>query len=802
MKKREELNSKTKKLALLDMHAIIHRAYHALPDFSTSKAEPTGALYGLVTMILKLIGDTKPDYIVACYDLPQATYRHELYDKYKEGRAKTDEALVKQIIRSRDVIDAFGIPRYELGGFEADDLLGTIVEQTSARGGSASGGKENIEIIIATGDMDSLQLVSGEKVRVYTLKKGIKDTIIYDEKGVRERFGFGPELLPDYKGLRGDPSDNIPGIKGIGEKTGSILIQKFGGIEEIYKKLKSKNGKAEFLKAGIKERIVQLLLDNEEEANFSKMLGTIRRDAPMKFVIPEKPWKETIDVEKVKKLFSELEFRTLGVRVEEAVYGKLSQGSFLSSEPTEKVDEGELRKISLALWVLNSDITHPTLEDILSYSGKKTFAEASKMILEQIKAKNLTRVYEEIELPLIHVIEKMEKRGVKIDTKYLSELSKSYHGDLQKLEQKIWKLAGMEFNINSPKQLGEVLFDKLQLQAGKKTAGGAKSTRESELEKLRSTHPIIEEILQYRELQKLLSTYIDTIPELLGKGGRLHAKFLQDGAVTGRMASQNPNLQNIPIKTELGRTVRKAFIAEKGFVLLDIDYSQIELRVAAFLSGDKNLIKIFTEDRDIHSEVAAQIFKVASDKVTKEMRRQAKVINFGILYGMGVNALRANLGTDRETAAKYLEEYFKNFSGLAKYLEKVKAEAKRLGHTETYFGRQRQFPDLKSHHPFLRATAERMAMNAPMQGTQADIIKLAMIQIDKFLEEKGLAEKARMLIQVHDELLFEVEEKMVKEIAGEIQKIMENVIAPKDIHGIVCKTNASVGQDWDGLKSL
>ncbi len=784
-----------KKLALLDMHAIIHRAYHALPEFATRDGVPTGALYGLVTMLLKLIGDIKPDYIIACYDLPQATYRHELYEDYKAGRKKTDEALVSQIKRSRDVLKVFGIPSFEVGGFEADDLLGTIVEKTKDN--------KDISVVICSGDMDTLQLVSGKKVQVYTLKKGIKDTIIYDEDMVRERFGFGPELLPDYKGFRGDPSDNIIGIKGIGDKTASILIQKFGSVEEIYKKLKK--DKKQFIEAGLTERIVALLTEHEEEAIFSKMLALIRRDAPMDFVLPSKNWKTLVDFEALKKLFQELEFRTLGARVDELVNGKPSQGSFLSAPTVQENVAGEqLKKVAVALWLLDSNITTPTLEDILSWSGKNTFAEAQDVVFSELKKQNLESVYKDIEFPLIRITEKMKERGIRIDAKFLADLSKDYHKKLSALEAKIWKHAGQEFNINSPKQLGEILFEKMGLapKNQKKTAGGAKSTKESELEKMRELHPIVAEILSYRELQKLLSTYIDTIPTLIGNDGRLHAEFIQAGSTTGRMASANPNMQNIPIKSDLGRVIREAFVAEKEFSLAELDYSQIELRVSAFLSKDKRMIEIFKNGRDIHNEVASAVFGVPVDKVDYEMRRKAKVINFGIIYGMGVNALKATTGSTLDEARKFYEEYFKNFSGLAGYLEGVKKEATARGYTETFFGRRRLFPDLRSRLPFVKAMAERMAINAPIQGTSADITKLAMKNVDAYIEKNNLGKDVYLLLQIHDALMYEIRTDLLPKVLPEIQKIMENVILPEKIFGIVCKTKACVGEKWSEMKEI
>ncbi len=781
-----------KRLVLLDAHAILHRAYHALPDFMSAKGEPTGALYGLTTMLIKIIDELKPDYLVACYDLPQPTYRHEAYKDYKAGRAKADDELVAQMKRSRDVFKAFDIPIYDMPGFEADDMLGTIVEQL----------KDNseIEIIIASGDMDTLQLVTGKKVQVYTLKKGIKDTIIYDESGVNERYGFGPLQLPDYKGLRGDPSDNIIGIAGIGEKTATTLISTFGTIENIYKELEDGN-EAKFSKAGITARIIGLLKEGKEDAEFSKMLGTIRRDAPINFILP-KNFNEGIDFDKIISLFNELDFRTLANRLRMVLGGKAEE---IKKEETEQnISEKDLTETGIALWLINSNLTNPTVDDVLEFAKTKDFSDARKIIFAELDKRGLKKVYEDIEYPIIPIIKNMDEKGVKIDKDFLNELSKTYHTELSKLEKKIWEYAGGEFNINSPKQLGEILFDKMLLTAKglKKTSGGARSTRESELEKLRDSHPIVPLLFEYRELQKLLSTYIDTIPTLVDDNNRLHAHFLQTGTTTGRMSSQGPNLQNIPVKTELGRAIRKAFIAEKGFVLASLDYSQIELRIAAFLSGDEKLIEIFTKGEDVHTAVAAEVFEVPLDKVDREMRRKAKVINFGILYGMGVNALRQNLGegTERAEAQKFYNDYFLKFSGLASYLNQVKADAQRKGYTETFFGRRRYFEGINSKLSFIKAMAERMAINAPIQGTSADIVKIAMKRIDEYLIKENLQSDVQLILQVHDELVYEVKEKMADKIIEKIKKIMETVIDPKDIKGIKCIANGVIGKNWGELK--
>lgn len=795
MATKKNIPDDTKTLVLLDAHAILHRAYHALPDFSSPKGEPTGALYGVVSMLLKIVEELKPDYIVACYDLPEPTYRHEVYKEYKAGRAKTEDALVAQIIRSRDIFTAFGIPLYELAGFEADDMLGTIVAQTA--------NEKNLRVIIASGDMDTLQLVDKKRVLVYTLKKGINDTVLYDEEAVKGRFNFGPSQVPDYKGLRGDPSDNIPGIKGVGEKTATELLINFKTVEGIYKALKK--NPASLREAGIKDRMITLLTENEEEALFSKMLATIRRDAPITFTLPQNTWRDSLDIEQVLTLFAELGFRTLTTRVQVLCGAPVTTQDVVQ----EDVSEERVQKTGLALWLLSSDTTNPTYDDIMQYGRAhdlSTFSLIEARIQEEVVSQQLDRVYKDIELPLIPVLRDMEQVGIRIDVAHLESLSKRIHTEIKKLEKRMYAHVDMEFNVNSPKQLGEVLYDHLGLKPKnqKHTATGQRSTRESELEKLKDAHPIIEEILRYREIQKLVSTYIDTIPTMIGDDGRLHTTFLQAGTTTGRMSSQNPNIQNIPVRTEEGREIRKAFVAEEGYTLVAIDYSQMELRVAAFLSGDKKMIEIFKSGEDVHQGVAARVFNVSLSEVTPDMRRQAKVINFGILYGMGVNALRANLGeqTTRAEAQEFFNAYFNTFTRLAEYLEETKAFARANGFTETYFGRRRHFPGMNSSAPFIRAQAERMAINAPVQGTSADIIRIAMVRIHEYLVQEKLTEVVHMMLQVHDELVFEIKEHAVKNVVPKLTEIMEGVLTTAETAGVPIRVDVKVGQNWSEMTSL
>ena len=479
-----------KRLVILDTHAILHRAYHALPDFASSRGEPTGALYGLISMLVKIIADLKPDYIVAAFDLPEPTHRHIAFAEYKSQRMKTDDALVAQIILSRGVLDALGVALYECPQFEADDVIGTIVEEMSAHGRSAVGGMyEDVDIIIASGDMDTLQLVEGTRVRAYTLRQGLTDTIIYDEEKVRTRYGFGPEHIVDFKGLRGDPSDNIPGVKGVGEKTATTLIMEFGSLEHIYETLKKHPEK--LTAAGIKPGMIQKLTDQEEQAEFSKQLAIIRRDAPINFVLPP-AWKENVSMKKILDMLQKFEFRSLipriktvvGVAVEDQQQSgeggvvEESDGSLFAA--IEQVDHTDFCNIALAAWVIDSNITQPTLEDIYRIGKADTFVKAKASILQEIKDKGLTFVYEKIELPLTPVLRGMEEAGVAVDLLFLQKLSQTYKKELAAISVRIFEAAGQEFNINSPKQLGDILFDTLGLGAKNQKNG---KTEQSEANK-------------------------------------------------------------------------------------------------------------------------------------------------------------------------------------------------------------------------------------------------------------------------------------------------------------------------------
>ena len=776
-----------KKIVLLDVHAILHRAYHALPGFTSSSGEPTGALYGLSAFLIKIVTELRPDDLIACYDMPGPTFRKKVYDEYKAGRAKTDSELIVQMIRSKDVFKAFNIPVYEKAGFEADDIIGTIAEKTKKNKG--------MQTIIASGDMDTLQLVSGDLVVVYTLRKGINDTVIYNETSVFERFGFGPEFMADYKGLRGDPSDNIIGVKGIGEKTATLLIKNFGSIDNLYKTLKKDS--TLLLKASIKQRVIDILRGGEEEAVFSKMLATIKCDVPIDFSVPKKRWGESLDLANILKLFQELEFKTLGPRIQSVLSGEENLvKDVLEKDPRSEESRDEFKAAAIATWLLNSELTDPKISDVLSLFRAKDLDEVLQKIPDEMGKNGLRNVYYNIELPIISIIKEAESRGILIDTDRLRNLSTEYHQKLGDLEKEIWGLAQEEFNINSSKQLAIVLFDKMKLltKGLKKTPGGARSTRESELLKLKDQHPVIGLLLSYRETQKLLSTYIDPLPALVDQKSRLHTSLNQTGTTTGRLSSSNPNLQNIPAGGDIAKEIRKAFIATPGYKLAAFDYSQIEMRVLAWLSHDDGLIEIFKKGEDIHTAVAVKVFGVLESEVTKEMRRKAKVINFGIIYGMGVSSLKKNLNSTMQEAEVFYNNFFTQFPKIKDYFEKVKNETRQRGYTMTAYGRRRYFPMINSSLPYIRSEAERMAINAPLQGTAtADIIKIAMQRVDTKLREAGLRDNSHLLLQVHDELLYEVADAdNIDKTMRLIREAMETV----DSLPVPLVVNAYLGNSW------
>lgn len=779
--------STLKTIVLLDAHAILHRGYHAMGGFATRDGRPTGALYGFLSMVLRIYEDIKPDYIAACFDLPKPTFRHISYDAYKGGRQKTEDALIEQIKESYKLCEALSIPVYTCEGFEADDLLGTIAEQLKK--------EKDTRIIIASGDMDTFQLIDGDKVTVYTLKKG-NETALYTTKSVIDRFGFGPEYIPDYKGFAGDTSDNIIGIKGIGDKTATELIKHYGSVEKVYEVLK--HNRQQLLDDGFKERIVGLLEEGEDEALFSKTLATIRRDAPVTYVEPEKEWLETINIEKYQEMCDLYEFRSMRNRLHTMKQdgGVISSDEGKEVQEKEVIEEKDMKELQVMLHLLHSEMTSPSIVDIEGVTGETTLQGMRTFLEEELKKENLWNLFSTVEKPLIARVDEMEKNGITLDVEKLKKMSEELHAQVKVLEQKIYESVGFEFNIASPKQLGEALYEKLGLGTKiKKTKTGQKSTNVSELEKIKDEHVSIPYILEYRELTKLLSTYIDTLPTFVKEDGRIHAHFIQTGAGTGRFSCEDPNLQNLPVKTELGQKVRSAFVSAPGKVLLSCDYAQIDLRAAAILSHDEHLVEIFRKGIDVHTGTAARVFGVKEEKVTPDMRRKAKAINFGILYGMGVTALKEGMGVERKEAQEFYDQYKFTFSTLMQYLEDVKAYAWKHGYTQTLLGRRREVPLLKSPLPFLRAQGERIAINAPIQGTSADILKLAILDTLDFIDKEKLNDKVKLLLQIHDELVFEIDKDIAEDIAEKLETILESVLTKRNLSDIPITASRTLGDN-------
>ena len=856
-----------KRLVLIDSHAIIHRAFHALPRLTTPKGELVNAVYGFASILVKMLKDLKPDYVVATFDHAGPTFRHVAFERYKATRVKAPDELYQQIPMVKQVLSAFGIPILEKQGYEADDIIGTVARQVRSK-------HPDIEVVIATGDLDTLQLID-DRVKVYTMRKGVSDTALYDEAMVRERYGLSPKQMIDYKGLRGDPSDNIPGVRGIGEKTASELLKTHGSIEEVYRRLKKNDVSA-------KPGIIIALKTYEADALFSKTLATIDVHVPVKFVLASARMRKGKSREQIRSVFTEFGFQSLLRRIGDATPEKIQSQSILpigdvataiphrsgdsippflghvvllplspegtsyfafSKDRVIAVQESELRGVFDAIAKRDDVIfvfdakplirsgllgAYASVRDLvimwwLLDPGRRSYLpeilierelgvtvsspqeitarlfELAPKIEMRLRSEELESVYQELEAPLTSILVKMETQGIGFDARPLLKLSKEMGAALAKLESKIYRAAGGPFNINSPRQLGEILFGKLGIaQAGirKTEKSGVLSTRETELVKLKSLHPIIGDILLYRELAKLKSTYVDTLPKLVAKDGRIHTTWNQTGTATGRLSSQNPNLQNIPIRSKYGKEIRTAFVASRGFTLVAFDYSQLELRIAADMSDGEKMIDAFRRGIDIHRLTASEVNNVPIDAVTPELRQKAKALNFGVLYGMGTRAFAESSGITRDEAELFIEEYFRDFRGIARFIEATKEFARANGYTKTAFGRKRYFPDILATNFRIQREAERMAVNHPIQGTEADIMKKAMIEIDRSVLKGERGGEVRLLLQIHDELFFEIKTTALRRAGEAIKKIMENVWKGK----VPMKVEMKKGATWGALE--
>ena len=732
-----------KTLLLIDGNALLHRAFHALPELTDPKGRLVNAVYGFSSILLKVLNELRPQFVVATFDMAAPTFRHEEFKEYKAHRIKAPQELYDQLPLIKNVLRSFEIPIFERAGYEADDLIGTISKNSEIK-------KEKLKVIIATGDLDTLQLVD-ENTFVYTLRKSIKDTVIYDEKAVKDRYGIEPCQMIDFKGLKGDASDNIPGVPGVGEKTASLLIKEYGSLENLYKK---KN--MEKIQGKLKDK----LAENQEMAFFSKKLATIKLNVPLEFDLKKCAW-QNYDRNEAEKLFIELGFNSLLRRL---------PGSGHNTVPA---------------------------------AEKESLPSGDPAILTTIKKWHQDKIFSqkiyEMEKNLIPVVDHMHKTGIKTDKAHLTTLSKKIVKKLETLEKKIFKLSKKSFNIGSPQQLSDILFKDLNIQKNllRKTPGGVISTAASELDKIKDLHPVVSLILEHRELTKLRTTYTDALPALINpKTGRIHTSFNQLGAATGRFSSYDPNLQNIPVRTKIGREIRKAFVAEEGFCLISFDYSQVELRIAASLAQDKKMISIFEEGRDIHQSTAAEVNNVALDEVTSEMRYQAKALNFGVLYGMSIQGFAESAGVSRDDAKKFIKEYMADFQGIASYIRNIKEHARQFGFVETVWGRKRFLPNINAGDWRLKQAAERMAVNMPIQGTAADIIKMAMVDIYEKLI-KGHEDILRMVLQVHDELLFEIKQNKAEYYLPLIKDIMEHVVEL----AVPLRVNAAIGENWKDMEA-
>lgn len=874
-------------LYLIDGNSYVYRAYYAIRGLSTSNGLPTNAIYGFTNMLLKIIREKKPDGIIVSFDSPVPTERHRIYEEYKAHRPETPGDLIEQLPYIRRMISAFNIRIFEVPGYEADDILGTIAKKAES---------EEIEVFIVTGDKDMLQLVD-DRVKVYD---PMKDKVL-DEESIRERFGVGAERITEFMALTGDAVDNIPGIKGIGEKTAKELLAEFESIDDLLKN-------TDRIK---KDKLRKLVSENADIVRLSQKLATLDISVPIdipleEFRLGEPDWSSLLS------LFRELEFGSLMKLIPSEASRQIRCETVLSAERLKEItsfikgecaldieatsrnpvtanlvgmslcmekgqafyipvfhsypgvpvqidkqellgmlspileDEkiaktghnlkydimvlkhdgihvkGKLYDTMIAAYLMNPNKPNHSLEEValeyLSYR-KQTFVEVLKkkssfsevpleeatsyacddaslslelkeMLFNKLKENDLENLYFNIEMPLVYVLADMEIAGIKIDSEKLKDISKELERELDGIKRRIYFLAGEEFNINSPKQMSKVLFHSLGFQPGKKTKTGF-STEVGVLEELATMHELPREILNYRSLSKLKTTYIDVLPTLVNpKTGRIHTSFNQTATATGRLSSSEPNLQNIPIKGEWGRRIRKTFIAEGDNLLLSADYSQVELRILANLSNDKGLIDAFRNDLDIHARTAAEIFGIPIDNVTTDMRRIAKTVNFGVIYGISPFGLSETLSISREEAKKYIEQYFERHPGVKSYIEKSLDEARNRGYVSTLFGRKRAVAEIKNKNTSIRQQGERLAINSPIQGTAADIIKIAMIHIRKKFQDRGL--KARMILQVHDELLFELP-------AHELEMVMD--IVKKEMEGatflsVPLRVDIRYGKNW------
>ncbi|MBQ3310111.1 DNA polymerase I [Candidatus Saccharibacteria bacterium] len=777
-----------KKLVIIDGKSVFYRGYYAMGNLSRKDGTPTSGVYGFAVIAMEIVRRIGPDKVVVAWDKAKTSIekRKALYPEYKAGRVKPPEDFYAQIPLLRELVDDFSWGFLECDGYEADDIIGTLAAEATA---------SDWMTYIVSSDLDMLQVV-GPKIKMYRVLRGFSRIEEMDVAGVEAKYGIKKDQFLDLKALKGDASDNIPGVPGIGEKGAVSLLNKYGTLDGVYEHLDE-------ITVGTRKK----LEEGKKSAYLSKQLATIFTDAPVNLAeVPD----FKVDEQKITGALTKLEFFSLVRRFKGEVVGSLEEADepegTLPDLPKDLIVSFDVKTLmheqpEVAEKILNGQdfwdlgqgafLLDPLLRtNVENISDERREYWRQKAEFE--KNPKLFKVYKELDLPLIPVLYRMEQRGILIDKEYFAALKKKFAGQVAEMEQKIYELAGQEFNVNSPFQLSEILYDKLGLPTKgikKKTRGY--STGAKELDKLKDLHPIVPALLEYREASKLLNTYIVPIPELADASGRVHTTFTQNVTATGRLSSVNPNLQNIPVRTEEGRGIRTGFVAEPGKCLISADYAQFELRLAAVLAGDEALVADFNSGIDIHTKTAADVFKVPMEQVTKQQRRAAKVINFGVLYGMSAKGLAEAAGMTMEQAKRFIEDYFAVRSPIRLYLDKILKQARDEGYVATYYGRRRPTPDVKSANFMIRTGAERAAQNMPIQGTEADLMKRAML-----LVAERLPEGAEMILQIHDSLVVECDEDKCDEVAKLLQETMEGVAPELKIKLAVEVTR---GQNWGEL---
>ncbi len=882
-----------KKFILVDGQGILYRTFYALPQLATSYGQIINAVYGFTMILIKLLEEEKPDYMMIAFDTPKPTFRHKEFKEYKIHRKKMPIELINQIPLIKEIINNYNISICSKEGYEADDIIGTLAREAE---------KRNCNTLIVTGDKDAFQLIS-PSTKIMTTVKGVTEVKIYDEESIKNKYGVDPDKIVDILALKGDPSDNIPGVPGIGEKTAIVLIKKFANLENLLKNIDK------IPKKSLREKIKEY----ENQIRMSKKLTTIVRDVPIIYDFNDLKIKSP-NYKELWEIFKRLEFKNLIKKIAPKINRENTKVKYNLIDTKERLNEliniikgnkyfsfnlitssdnaisskilgialsfkdnrtfyiplsslnlmerpkclsadvvlsqlrpfyenekiikighnlkfdfivlnryqielkGDNFDTMIAAYLLNPSKEEYSLKNLfweyLEYlknedkedkentiksiedacENAQNILKLKEILEEKLKEKELISLFKEIEMPLIEVLGEMEINGIKINVDFLEKMSRQVDSRLKELEETIYNLAGTKFNINSPKQLSNILFEKLKLPVIKKTKTGY-STNAYVLNTLSPHHKVVSFILEYRELCKLKNTYIEKLPLLVnGNTKRIHTSFHQTITSTGRLSSSEPNLQNIPIRTEIGREIRKAFIPEEGFILLAADYSQIELCILAHLSGDESLITAFKNDEDIHTHTAADIFDLDQDLISGQMRRMAKMINFGIIYGMSSYGLARNLGIGREEAEKYIHNYFQRYQGVKRYIEKEKEEARKKGYVVTLLNRRRYLDGINSLDKNIREFNERIAINAPIQGSAADLIKLAMIKISESFKKKKF--KSKLLLQIHDELIFEIYKNELKEAKSIVKDIMENSLELS----VPLKVNLKTGYNWADLK--